>query len=100
MTLERLPTPHPGDLLREELETLGKTAYWLAKNLGVPQMAVSEILRGKRGISAAMALRLGRFFGNSAEFWLNLQAFHDLREEERRMGEQLRRIEPLSGRAA
>src|ERR1051326_736767 len=93
--MERLPNVHPGDILREDyLVPLGKTAYWLAKGLGVSQTAVAEILSGKRSVTPATALRLSRFLGTSAELWLNLQADYDLEEERNRMSEALEKIQP------
>lgn len=73
----------PGDVLREEfLEPLGVTAYRLAKEVGVTQIQVSMILRGKRGISAEMAVRLGRYFGVPARFWMDLQSEWELERTE------------------
>jgi len=70
---------HPGEILRTEfLEELGLSAYALAKAIDVPRNRVTKILHGERAITAETALRLARFFGNSAEFWLNLQSRYDL----------------------
>jgi len=87
--MERLPNIHPGEILGEEfLKPLGITAYRLAKDIRVPATRVADILRGRRGISAETALRLSRYFGNSAQFWLNLQAHYELREaRDRHAGE-------------
>jgi addiction module HigA family antidote len=83
MVDERLPNIHPGEVLKFEfLEPYGITPYRLSKDIGVPQTRVAEILGGRRGISADTALRLSRYFGTSAEFWLNLQVAYDLREAE------------------
>ncbi len=72
---------HPGDILRTEfMEPLGLSAWRLARELEVPAPRINDIVRGKRGISANTALRLGRYFGNSAQFWLNLQNRYDLAE--------------------
>ena len=91
------PNIHPGEIIQEEyLDELGMSAYQLAKGLGVQQTAVSEILKGRRGISPIMALRLGRFFRTSPQFWLNLQATYDLRETEAKMGDKLAEIEPCA----
>jgi len=69
----------PGTILQEEfLEPLGITAYKLSKEIKVQQTAVSQIIRGSRRITVDMALRLSRYFGNSAQFWLNLQNFYDI----------------------
>ena len=81
---ERLPNIHPGEILAEEFLTpLGVTPYRLAKSLRVPPTRVAAILAGKRAITADTALRLARFFGNSPEFWLNLQATYELQEARR-----------------
>jgi addiction module HigA family antidote len=97
----RLPKVHPGDILREEfLEPLGLTAYQLAKAIGVEQTRVSEILHGKRGISADTALRLSRFFGTSAELWMGLQSQYELEEAGEGLRETLETIRPREPAAA
>ena len=73
------PPIHPGEILADELEETGITATELARQLRVPQNRISQIITGKRAITGDTALRLGHWFGNSAEFWLNLQASFDLR---------------------
>ena len=81
MENSRLPIVHPGEILRLEfLELLDLTPYRLSKDIGVAQTRISEILSGKRSITADTALRLSRYFGNSAQFWLNLQTQYDLRQ--------------------
>lgn len=93
--MERLPNIHPGEVLGEDyLKPLGMTPYRLARGLRMPQTAVGEILTGKRSITPATALKLSRFFGSSAEFWLGLQAAYDLEEERRHLEEHLEQIEP------
>ena len=80
--MEKLDNIHPGEVLREEfMIPLEITAYRLSKDLGIPQTRISEILKGRRRISADTALRLSRYFGNSAKFWLGLQDDYDLEEE-------------------
>jgi antitoxin HigA-1 len=75
----RLPPLHPGEVLREEfLAPLGMSAYALAKALHVPVNRITAILSGERAVSADTALRLARFFGTTAEFWINLQGGYDL----------------------
>ena len=70
---------HPGEILLSEfMEPLGLTAYRLAKDLHISAPRVNDLVRGKRGITADTALRLARYFGNSAQFWLGLQSGHDL----------------------
>jgi antitoxin HigA-1 len=72
---------HPGDILKTEfMEPLGLSAWRLARELEVPAPRINDIVRGKRGVSANTALRLGLYFGNSAQFWLNLQNRYDLAE--------------------
>ncbi len=91
--MEKLPNIHPGEiLLYEFLEPLGITAYRLSKDLKIPQTRISEILRGNRRITADTALRLSRYFGNSAKFWLGLQDDYDIEEEEKTGGVELDEI--------
>ncbi|WP_427157306.1 HigA family addiction module antitoxin [Aliinostoc sp. HNIBRCY26] len=81
MNNNRLPNIHPGEILQLEfLEPLNITAYRLSKDIGVAQTRISEILSGKRSITADTALRLSHYFGNNAQFWLNLQTQYDLRQ--------------------
>ncbi|MEM7715894.1 MAG: HigA family addiction module antitoxin [Cyanobacteria bacterium P01_A01_bin.68] len=78
---KRLTNIHPGEILQLEfLEQMNISAYRLSKDIGVTQTRISEILSGKRSVTADTALRLSRYFGNSAQFWLNLQAQYDLRQ--------------------
>lgn len=78
----RLKNIHPGEVLSEEfLAPFGISAYKLAKDIGIPQTRISEILKGNRRITADTALRLSKYFGNSAKFWLGLQNDFDLEEE-------------------
>lgn len=80
--MEKLDNIHPGEVLREEfMKPLEITAYRLSKDLGIPQTRISEILKGRRRVSADTALRLSKYFGNSAKFWLGLQDDYDLEEE-------------------
>ena len=80
---------HPGDHLAEELQTLGMSAAELARRLDVPTNRVTSILHGRRAITGDTALRLGHFFGTSAQFWLNLQSLYDLRIAERKAGRSI-----------
>ena len=95
---ERIHPPmHPGRVLELEfLKPLQITAYALAKAIGVDAPRVYEIVRGRRAITADTALRLARYFGTSAEFWLNLQSHYDLEVEEDRVGESISKIQPLA----
>ena len=76
-----IPPIHPGEHLAEFLEEFSVSQYRLAKEIGVPPRRVNEIVHGKRGISADTALRLGRFFNTSPEFWMNLQTCFALESE-------------------
>ena len=88
---------HPGEILAEELDELGMSALKLANALHVPANRISQIVSGRRGITAETALRLGQYFGTSAEFWLNLQKSYELRLAEQHCGDEIRQtIEPLS----
>ena len=93
--MERRPT-HPGEILREDfIPDYDLTVSGLARALGVSRQTVNELLRERRALSPEMALRLARLFGNSPEFWLNLQRAVDLWEAEEAIREDVRRIEPL-----
>ncbi|HEX3625457.1 MAG TPA: HigA family addiction module antitoxin [Verrucomicrobiae bacterium] len=82
----------PGEVLEEDfLKPLGLTQYRLAKDICVPARRINEIVNGTRAISADTALRLGRYFKMSAQFWLNLQSHYDLEVEEGRLGRRLER---------
>lgn len=87
---------HPGEILREQMEELGLSANALAARLDVPANRISAIVRGTRGITADTALRLGRFFGQAPEFWMNLQRTYDLVIAEREIGKELKRIRRAS----
>jgi addiction module HigA family antidote len=83
---------HPGEHLAEAIEASGITATQLARELRVPPNRVTAILQGQRAITADTALRLGRYFGTSAAFWMNLQQLYDLRLAEAEIGEILEQI--------
>lgn len=88
--LDRLPPVHPGEVLLEEfLKPMGISQYRLAKDISVTPRRVNEIVLHKRGVSADTALRLGRYFGTSEQFWLNLQSAYDLDTERDRLGDRL-----------
>lgn len=86
MAKRKHPAIHPGEHLRDELEELALSARAFAKLLDIPVNRVTQILNGQRGISADTALRLARYFGTSAEFWMNLQQIYELRLAEREAG--------------
>ena len=81
---------HPGRILKDELEARELSANRLALALRVPSGRITQILNGKRAVTAETALRLSRYFGNSAEFWMNLQPRYDLLLAEQKMGERIR----------
>ena len=82
----------PGEILLEDfLKPLGLSQYRLAKDIGVPARRINEIVKGERAITADTALRLGRFFNMSAQFWLNLQSHYDLEIMTERLGNRLTR---------
>lgn len=93
---DTLRNSHPGQLLRQEfLEPLGITPYRLARSISVPLTRITAILEGKRGITADTAARFGRFFGTSAQFWLNLQTTYELRQARSGyLDSELAKIEP------
>ncbi|MFB9071244.1 HigA family addiction module antitoxin [Citricoccus parietis] len=95
-TTDKTPPIHPGEVLMEDfIEGFGITQNKLAVSIGVPPRRINEIVHGKRGISADTALRLERYFGVSAQFWLNLQTRYELDLAEDRAAEQIAAITPL-----
>lgn len=99
--MAQLANIHPGEILQEEfLKPLGITAYKLSKDIEIPQTRISEILKGNRRITADTALRLSRYFGNSAKFWLGLQDDFDLEEELRAKKHSLEGIKTFDTKAA
>jgi antitoxin HigA-1 len=85
------PVVHPGKLLKREIVARDLSANRLALDLGVPSGRITDILNGRRSITADTAVRLARYFGNSAQFWLNLQSQHDIAVIERDKGVDIRR---------
>jgi len=91
--MKKLPNIHPGEILLEEfLIPMEISQYRLAKDLNIPQTRVSQIVKGKRRITADTALRLSKYFGTTAKFWLGLQDDYDLEESEMAIGEELKTI--------
>ena len=88
---------HPGETLRDDLEALGMSAAELARRIEVPVNRITQILNGQRAVTGDTALRLGRFFGTSGEFWLNLQKLYELRRAEREYGAEIGRLPSLDG---
>lgn len=96
MARARIAPAHPGVYLKELLEEVGLSQYRLAREIGVPAMRVSHLIRGKRPMTAELALRLGRYFGQSPRYWLNLQSRYDMDIAEDALGEQVvREVRPF-----
>lgn len=90
--MKKIAPIHPGEVLLEEfLEPMGMSQYRLAKDISVPPRRINEIVHGTRSITANTALRLGRRFGTSPQFWLNLQTHYDLEVERDKLGKRLGR---------
>jgi addiction module HigA family antidote len=97
----RLAPLHPGEVLREEfMEPMGITAYSLAKACGIERPRLEHIKREEQGITADTALRLGKFFGTTPEFWMNLQARYELETTARAISKELKRIGARHSEAA
>ena len=93
ITMAKLKNVHPGEVLLEEfLNPLEISAYRLSKDIGIPQSRTSQIIKGRRRITADTALRLSRYLGTSAKFWLGLQDDYDLEEEQERLEMELKTI--------
>lgn len=95
--MSKLNNVHPGEILEEEfLKPMGITAYKLSQAIGVPQTRTSQILKGRRKITADTALRLAKFFGTSSKFWLGLQNDFDIEEEKQNIKKELELIETMN----
>lgn len=99
--MEKLENIHPGEILLQEfLIPMEISAYRLAKETFLPQTRISQIIKGKRRISADTALRFAKFFGTSAKFWLGLQDDYDIEEENQLKAQEFNNIKPIEGNAA
>lgn len=99
--MRTIPYPTPGEILLEEfLKPMGITQYRLAKEIGVAQRRIGEIVAGKRGVTADTGLRLSRFFGTSEAFWTGLQDDHDRAIAKDALSKTLANIKPLDQRRA
>jgi len=99
--MKYLKNIHPGEVLQEEfLKAMNVTAYRLSKDIGIPQTRVSEILKGNRRITADTALRLSKYFGTSAKFWLGLQDDYDIEEELNKKKNEFSKIPTIKPNAA
>lgn len=90
------PPIHPGEILADELQEIGVSPAELARQINVPPNRVSQIIHGRRGITGDTALRLGHWFGNSAQFWLNLQSAFDIRVAQEKAGGEIAAL-PVRG---
>lgn len=91
------PPTSPGEMLREEfLDPMGLTQQQLADGIGVSYQRVNELINGKRGLTTSTALRLGKYFGTSPDFWLNLQRANDLYAVLQKEQDEIDKIQPLS----
>ncbi|MGA9324421.1 MAG: HigA family addiction module antitoxin [Salegentibacter sp.] len=99
--MKKIQNIHPGEILKEEfLKPMEISAYRLSKATFIPQTRISEILKGNRRITADTALRLSKYFGTSAKFWMGLQDDYDLEEEQSLKGKEINNIKPLENDAA
>lgn len=99
--MDTLNNIHPGEILLEEfLEPMGISAYRLAKDTGIPQTRISEIIKGRRRITADTALRFSKYFGTTPKFWLGLQDDYDLEEGHHLISNDLNNIKTLQPNAA
>ncbi|MBI5652978.1 MAG: HigA family addiction module antidote protein [Chloroflexi bacterium] len=90
--MDRLPPVHPGEVLLEDfIKPLGLSQYRVAKDIGVPTLRITQIVRGQRSITADTALRLARYFGTSANVWLRMQARYDLEVAEAKIAKRINR---------
>lgn len=95
MVKSGLPSIHPGEFLREILEERHLSQAYFARVIGVAPMRISHVVKGTRPVTAELALLFGRAFGQSPQYWLNLQAAYDLKLAERAIGNQLKAISAL-----
>lgn len=94
--IDNMPPIHPGEFLRDELDALDMSARKFAAYIGVPTNAVTEILNGRRGISALMALKLSRAFGTTFQYWLNLQNMYETKDALAKHATAIETIQPLT----
>lgn len=89
------PAIHPGEILADELEEIGVTPTELARAIDVPPNRVTQIIQGRRGVTGDTALRLGHWFGNAPQFWLNLQSAYELRMAMAKAGKEIAKLPVL-----
>lgn len=91
-----LPPIHPGEFLKEALEELGTSQAEFARAIGISPMRISHVVNGTRPVTAELALLFGRAFGQTPQYWLNLQSDYDLKTAAREIGKRLRAVRPLA----
>ena len=91
------PAIHPGEILADELKELAVSPTELARQIRVPTNRITQIVQGKRAVTRDTALRLGHWFGTSAQFWLNLQTAHDIRVAAQQVGAEIKRLPTRQG---
>ncbi len=97
MAKARIAPVHPGRYLKELLDEMAVSQYRLAHDIGVPAMRISHVVHGKRPVTAELALRLGRYFGQNARYWLNLQSRYDMDVAEDELGERVvQEVQPFT----
>jgi addiction module HigA family antidote len=95
--MRHLKNIHPGEVLKEEfLDPMGITVYRIAKETGLSQTRVGQIIRGERGITAETAIKIGKFLGTGPEFWMNLQTFYDIEDVAKHQRKEVAAIRPYS----
>jgi len=91
-----LPPIHPGEFLREALEELGTSQAEFSRAIGISPMRISHVVNGTRPVTAELALLFGRAFGQTPQYWLNLQSDYDLKTAQQEIGSRLRAVRPLA----
>jgi addiction module HigA family antidote len=95
-TMRYLKNIHPGEVLKEEfLDPMGISVYRLSKETGLSQTRLSQIIKGKRSVTAETAIKIGKFFGVAAEFWMNLQSLYDIEEAKKQYRKEIKSIHVL-----
>jgi len=98
--MKRLPPVSPGELLKEEfLDPMGISVYRLSKDTGLSQTRLGQLVKGKRGMTAESAVKLGKFFGIAPEFWMNLQSLYDIEEAQKQYKKDLKSIHSIQEQA-
>lgn len=99
--MRHLKNIHPGEVLKEEfLDPMGITVYRIAKETGLSQTRIAQIIKGERGITAETALKIGKFLNTGPEFWMNLQVFYDIEEVAKQKRAEVAAIHPFSSEYA